>query len=109
MLFFACRSPPLTDNLLTIPPPPPAPGPPSSAAAFFSPVASSVQDKTGAVVYYEQLGQIDDEVLRRLGLDAKQMLWHYMYQVCITKYRVFVVLCCIIVYPKPNNKTPKIT
>lgn len=38
------------------------------------------QDKTGAVVYYEQLGKIDDEVLRRLGLDAKQMLWHYMYQ-----------------------------
>eukprot|EP00752_Nemacystus_decipiens_P011704 g10386.t1 len=38
------------------------------------------KDKTGAVVYYEQLGKIDDEVLRRLGLDAKQMLWHYMYQ-----------------------------
>ncbi|CAN0076089.1 unnamed protein product, partial [Ectocarpus fasciculatus] len=29
------------------------------------------KDKTGAVVYYEQLGQIDDEVLRKLGLDAK--------------------------------------
>lgn len=41
------------------------------------------QDKTGAVVYYEQLGKIDDEVMRRLGLDAKQMLWHYMYQASV--------------------------
>ncbi|CAM9998363.1 unnamed protein product, partial [Hapterophycus canaliculatus] len=36
--------------------------------------------RRGSVVYYEQLGQIDDEVLRKRGLDAKQMLWHYMYQ-----------------------------
>lgn len=39
-----------------------------------------VQDKTGAVIYYEQLGKIDDEELRKVGLDSKQMLWHYMYQ-----------------------------
>ncbi|CAN0385909.1 unnamed protein product [Ectocarpus sp. 8 AP-2014] len=39
------------------------------------------KDKTGAVVYYEQLGQVKDDVLRREGLDGKQMLWHYMYQV----------------------------
>lgn len=38
------------------------------------------KDKSGAVLYYEQLGQIDDEALRRSGLDAKQLLWHYMYQ-----------------------------
>ncbi|CAM9910598.1 unnamed protein product, partial [Hapterophycus canaliculatus] len=38
------------------------------------------KDKTGAVVYYEQLGKIDDKALRRRGLDGKQMLWHYMYQ-----------------------------
>ncbi|CAN0190999.1 unnamed protein product [Ectocarpus sp. 6 AP-2014] len=38
------------------------------------------KDKTGAVVYYEQLGQVKDDLLRREGLDGKQMLWHYMYQ-----------------------------
>lgn len=32
-------------------------------------------------MYYEQLGNIDDEALKRVGLDAKQLLWHYMYQV----------------------------
>lgn len=44
---------------------------------------SHLQDKTGAVIYYEQLGKVDDEALKRVGLDSKQMLWHYMYQVTL--------------------------
>lgn len=50
-------------------------------SAHMFPPRRFAQDKTGAVVYYEQLGKIDDKALRRRGLDGKEMLWHYMYQV----------------------------
>lgn len=47
----------------------------------FLPGVAVSQDKSGAVLYYEQLGKIDDEAMKKAGLDSKQLLWHYMYQV----------------------------
>jgi hypothetical protein len=32
-------------------------------------------------VYYERLGGIDVEALKREGVEPKALLWHYMYQV----------------------------
>ena len=32
-------------------------------------------------MYYEKLGGIDVEALKREGVEPKALLWHYMYQV----------------------------
>ena len=39
------------------------------------------RDKHGAVVYYEKLGGVNVEALKKLGVGPNELLWHYMYQV----------------------------